>query len=217
MRKVIFLAAIIEAAVREDFKKSAITQLRSEGKFPANLYGKTTENRNISVDYADFIKLMREVGRNGIFNVKVEGDSQHAVMLHDIDTDPLKDMVIHADFFVVDMSSEVDVHVPVHLVGDAVGVRDGGVMQQPLHEVSIRALPGSIPDYIQVDVTNLDVNEAIHISDLKTSKNYEITLEDDEVVATILPPKVEEVVDSGEVQNTEPELVREADAKDRAK
>src|SRR5690625_7098438 len=94
-------------------------------------------------------------------------------MLHDYQMDSIKDELIHADFYVVDMSEEMDVEVPLHLVGEANGSKEGGVLQQPLFELQVRAKPNNIPGEITVYVSELDITETITIADLPASDKYE--------------------------------------------
>jgi large subunit ribosomal protein L25 len=123
------LSTVLQATERRDLKHSTTNKLRKEGSFPAVVYGRKVQSKPISVNSADFIKAIREAGRNGILTLTVN-DEKYSVMLHDIQTDPLKSEVLHADFQVVDMSTEVEVDVNVVLTGDAPGVKEGGVMQQ---------------------------------------------------------------------------------------
>ncbi|MBM7663423.1 large subunit ribosomal protein L25 [Bacillus mesophilus] len=196
--------ALLNVEKRTNLKQSQKRVIRNKGSFPAVIYGKQRESQPIAVDSIEFIKTIREVGRNGI--ITLSGSEENVqVMLHELQTDPLKNEIIHADFYVVDMSAEVDVDVNVHLVGEAQGVKSGGVIQQSLHQVSVTALPGNIPTSIDVDITSLDVNETIQISDILKNGNYTINHEDSEVIASILPPKVEDTVEAGETQDGEVE------------
>ncbi|WP_226683722.1 50S ribosomal protein L25/general stress protein Ctc [Sutcliffiella horikoshii] len=199
--------SVLHANERTEFKGSSKTKIREEGLIPAVVYGNDTENKSITVDSKEFIKTIRETGRNGIISLEI-GSDKRKVMLYDYQINPLKSLeFVHLDFHVVDFKSEIDVDVTVHVTGDAKGVKDGGVLQQVLHEVSIKALPNDVPESIDVDVTELDVNENITIGDLKSGK-YSFNHEDDEVVASILPPRQEEEIDPGEEQEPgEPELV----------
>lgn len=200
--------SVLHANERTEFRGSSKTKIREEGLIPAVVYGNDTENKSITVDSKEFIKTIREIGRNGIISLEI-GSDKRKVMLYDYQVNPLKSLeFVHLDFHVVDFKSEIDVDVTVHVTGDAKGVKDGGVLQQVLHEVSIKVLPNNVPDSIDVDVTELDVNENITIGDLNTSGKYSFNHEDDEVVASILPPRQEEEIDSGEEQEPgEPELV----------
>ncbi|QFT87124.1 General stress protein CTC [Bacillus sp. THAF10] len=199
---------VLHANERTEFKRSSRTKIREEGLIPAVVYGNNTENKSITVDSKDFIKTIREAGRNGIISLEI-GSDKRKVMLYDYQIDPLKsESFVHLDFHVVNFKEEIDVDVSVHVVGDAQGVKDGGVLQQVLHEVSVRTLPNNVPDFIDVDVSELQVNENISIGDLDTSGKYSFNHEEDEVIVSILPPRVEEEIDSGEEQEPgEPERV----------
>lgn len=187
---------------REDFKKSAITRLRGNGKIPAVVYGKNKPTKHIYFDALEFKKTMRKAGRNAILQLKVENDSTESVMLHDVQMNPLNGEVVHADFFIVNMSSEIDVEVVVNLVGDAQGVKDGGTLQQPLYKVTVRSLPGDIPEKIDIDISQYNIGDVITAGDIKVDGKYEIIDDKDTVIASILQPKVEDEVGSGEVQDT---------------
>jgi large subunit ribosomal protein L25 len=194
------LSTVLQATERRDLKHSTTNKLRKEGSFPAVVYGRKVQSKPISVNSADFIKAIREAGRNGILTLTVN-DEKYSVMLHDIQTDPLKSEVLHADFQVVDMSTEVEVDVNVVLTGDAPGVKEGGVMQQAIHQLSVRALPQDIPSSIEVDVSNLQIGDTVTVGDINAGGKYEINHEPTETIASILPPKQEEDIDSGEQQD----------------
>jgi large subunit ribosomal protein L25 len=198
------MGALLKANERTNAQRSALRKLRQEGKIPAVVYGRNTENQSIYIDGIEFIKTIRENGRNGVISLDVNGKQQD-VMLTDYHQDHVKNEILHADFLAVDKSSKVHTSVRVNLVGEAAGVKDGGVLQQPLHEVNITATPGNIPDSIDVDVTNLQVGENLTLADVKTG-NYELNDDESTVIVSILPPKVEEEINSGEEQEPgEPE------------
>ncbi|WP_175637967.1 50S ribosomal protein L25/general stress protein Ctc [Metabacillus schmidteae] len=189
----------LQAMKRTEFTNSAKRKVRESGKIPAIIYGKAKESQPVALDSIELIKTLRDEGKNTVLHLDVDGSS-HAVMLYDMQTDPLKNEIIHADFHIVDMQADVQVEVPVHLTGEAQGVKDGGVLQQSLHEVTITAKPGKIPQSIDVDISNLGVNETIYIKDLSTSPDYQFVQDEEQVVASILPPQQEEEIDSGEEQ-----------------
>jgi large subunit ribosomal protein L25 len=192
---------------RTVFTNSARRKVREQGQVPAVIYGKSTDTKSISLDSLELIKTLRDEGRNAIIKLDLDGKS-HSVMLYEMQTDPLKNEIIHADFHVVNLNEDVVVEVPITLTGDAAGVKDGGVLQQPIYQVSITAKPGDIPQSIEVDISELGVNDTLMIKDVKVSGKYTFNHEEDEVVASILPPKQEEEIDSGEQQEGgEPERV----------
>ncbi|ANB60529.1 50S ribosomal protein L25/general stress protein Ctc [Anoxybacteroides amylolyticum] len=191
--------AVLEAKKRTDGKRSYIRSLRLEGNIPGVLYGKNVEGHAIFVNAADFIKTIRDEGRNALIRLNVDGESFTA-LLRDIQKDPLRSEIVHVDFQAVDMYTEVEIDVNVHLIGDAAGVKDGGVLQQSLHQLSIRALPANIPPSIDVDISHLQVGDTLTVGDIQTGGKYEINHEPTEVIASILPPKQEEEIHSGEQQ-----------------
>jgi len=212
------LSSVLEAKERTEFRNSELTRIRNEGNIPAVVYGSKMESKSVYLNGPDFIKTMREVGRNGVFSLNLNG-SQVNVILNDYQSDPIKNDILHADLLAVDMSKEIEANVRISLVGDAAGVKDGGVMQQPLYEVSITATPGNIPQSIDVDVSNLQVGETITVADIRMNRNFSINHEDDETICSILPPKQEEEIDTGEEQAEgipENEEGRETEATDES-
>jgi len=207
------LAVTVKAKTRQDLRGSVNNKLRREGRVPAIVYGKEKEPLAVSVDSLELLKTLRDEGKNAIISLDVEGDSPRQVMFHEYQIEPLRNELYHADFYIVDMSTEVDVQVPIHVEGNAQGVQDGGILSQPLHELSLRAKPNEIPDEIQVDVSNLEIGDSFLVSDLKEAKNYEITEDESTTIVTILPPQTEEVVEPGETQDgdAEPEVINQKD------
>ncbi|ALC88460.1 50S ribosomal protein L25 [Bacillus sp. FJAT-18017] len=175
-------------------------QLRKQGDIPAVVYGSKVDSTPVYVSSAEFAKTLKEVGRNGVISLDIEGNKQDVIMT-DYQKDTINNEILHADFLAVDKTSKISVDVNVVLTGDAAGVRDGGILQQPLFTVSITSTPENIPQSLEVDVTNLQVNEVLTIADLSSEGKFEFNHEGDEVIASILPPKVEEEINSGEQQD----------------
>jgi large subunit ribosomal protein L25 len=193
------LSNVIQAKERTEFRNSALTRLREEGNIPAVVYGAEMESKAVYFNGAEFFKTIREVGRNGVMSLELNG-KKFNVILSDYQSDPIKREIVHADFLAVDMSTEINASVRLVLTGEATGVKDGGVLQQPLYEVSITSTPANIPSAIEVDVTSLQVGETITIGEIRDRFNFLINHEDFETIASILPPKQEEEIDTGEQQ-----------------
>ena len=193
------MSPVLQATERKEFRKSALKKIRDHGDVPAVIYGSKVESKPVFVSYADLTKTIRSVGRNGVISLDV-GGSKHNVILTEYQEDPLKKEIIHVDFLAVNQSSKINVDVRLVLVGEAAGVKDGGVLQQPLHQISISTTPANIPGQIEVDVTHLQVGETITIADIPTTGTFTIQHDEEEVVASILPPKQEEEINSGEQQ-----------------
>lgn len=170
--------------------KGELNKIRNEGKIPAVVYGYGASNTSVKVDEPEFVKVIREVGRNGVIELGV-GSKAIKVMVSDYQIDPLKNKVTHIDFLAVNMKSELTVDVVVNLTGEAQGVKEGGVVQQPLFQLSVTATPDEIPETIEVDVTELNIGDSIMVGDLKADKAYTINNEDDEAIVSVVPPTVE--------------------------
>ncbi|MED3554155.1 50S ribosomal protein L25/general stress protein Ctc [Cytobacillus praedii] len=193
------MTAVLQAQERKEFRGSALTRIRRDGNIPAVVYGAKLDSKSIYVSEADFTKVIRKVGRNGVISLDL-GGNKHNVVLSDYQADPIKHEVIHVDFLAVDMSKEITANVKINLVGDAPGVKDGGVMQQSMHELTVTATPDNIPQSIDIDVSNLQVNETLTIADIQTNSGYAINEGVEEVIASILPPRQEAEINSGEEQ-----------------
>ncbi|MGP4073778.1 50S ribosomal protein L25/general stress protein Ctc [Piscibacillus sp. B03] len=206
------MAATIQAKDRSDLRRSQTKRLRNEGYVPAVVYGKGKEPLTVAVEGVELIKNVRDEGRNAVFSLEVEGKDKLNVMLYDYQADIIKDELVHADFYQVDMSTEVDVEVNINFEGEPQGVKDGGVKQQTLHTINVRSTPNNIPEEIAIDVSELTIGDSITISDLKSGKGYEILDDPETTVITILPPQSAEVPEVGEEggeTDAEPEVINE--------
>lgn len=201
------MAVTLKAAKREDLTKSATKQIRLNGDVPSVVYGKDKKSKAISVNSIELVKTVRDEGRNAIISLDIENESPVDVMLHEYQMDPLKDELIHADFYIVNLAEDMDVSVSLTLEGEPVGVKDGGVLQQPLYELQVRAKPAEIPEVISVDVSQMSIGDTIAVGDLPKADSYEIIEEEDTTVATVVPPDTADDAEAPEDENVEPELV----------
>lgn len=182
----------LKAKQREDLRSSATKKIRQAGQIPAVVYGKDKDSTSVSVDSMELIRTVREEGVNAIISLDIENGQTVDVMLHDYQMHPIKDEVMHADFYMIDMTEEMDVEVPLRLEGEAEGAREGGILQQPLYELQVRAIPSAIPEEITVDVSKLDIGDTITIADLPVEDEYTFLDEEDTAIAIVLPPEAEE-------------------------
>ena len=202
------MAITLKASKRESLARATTNKLRNEGLIPAVVYGQEEAPVTVSVDNLELLKTVRDEGRNAIIGLKIENGETVDVMLHEYQTHPVKGDVIHADFYIVDMKSEMDVEVPLNLVGEAVGTKEGGILQQPMYELQVRAKPRDIPEEITVNVEHLEIGDSINVEDLPKAEEYEFLDEPDATIANILPPEEEEEeTDEDADASAEPELV----------
>lgn len=185
------MAVTLKATLRNDLRRSVTKQLREAGQLPAIVYGKEKEPKAVSVDQIDLIKTIRDAGRNAIISLDVEGDNSYQVMLHEYQMDPIKQELVHADFYEVDLSEEISVSVPVRVNGEV----SVGIIQQLQFELQVKAKPHQIPDEIVVDVSNLEIGDSITVAELPKSDQYKYETDADTTVVTVLPPETTDDVE----------------------
>ncbi|OLN24297.1 50S ribosomal protein L25/general stress protein Ctc [Domibacillus antri] len=190
------MSKTLEAKKRHAFTRASLTEIRTAGSFPAVIYGKDVESEPVAVEESQFIKVIREVGRNGMITLQVE-DHKHDVILQEYQQDPIKGHIVHADFLAVDQSSEITAQVRVDLEGEAVGSKEGGVIQQPLYELNVTAKVSEFPENIPVNISELAIGDSISVGDIRNKFDFVIEHEDDETIVSVLPPqKMEEDADA---------------------
>lgn len=177
----------IKAKVREGRGKNDARRVRREGLVPITVYGGGAETVAAAAPLKELAAVLRsEAGRNTIFTLDVEGIGPSEVMFHDRQIDPVRGRLVHADFTRLVKGQKIEVTVPLHLVGEPVGVREEeGVLEQIMRELEIRCEPREIPDAIDADVSNLGVHDVLHVSDIPVGDNIEILTDPDAVVATV--------------------------------
>jgi len=180
----------IDAQKREGHGRGAARAYRREGLIPGVVYGRGQTPTSIVVDARQFGAFLRHHGN--LIDLKIEGEtvpSGMAALLKDTQRDPLSRQVMSLDLQWVSMTEAVDVHVSVELVGEAIGVtRDGGSLDQVMHEIAISCLPGDIPDSLPVDISALEMGHSIHVRDLTPPPGVTIVAPADDSVVTISRP-----------------------------
>lgn len=177
--------------------KKENAKLRNSGFIPAVVYGFQTESQSIAINEKEFTKTLREVGRNGVMKLDVDGKSVN-VVLSDYQMNILKGQMIHADFLAINMKEELEVSVAVNVTGNSVGVSEGGMLQQPNREVTITVKPSNIPESIDIDVTEMAIGDTLTVGDVRDKVDYPITNEDDFTLVTVSAPRVEEETEETE-------------------
>jgi large subunit ribosomal protein L25 len=186
------MAIVLKAQKRGAGKHSVVRQLRIEGKIPAVIYGSDVESQPISIEESQFMQVVRQQGINHVVRLAVDG-TEHNVMIKDIQREPLKGRTLHIDFGKVNMNEAIDTIVPLTIEGEAEGVKAGGVLEQQLRELSIRCLPGAIPDSISVSVEKLAVGDSLTVGDLDIPADVTVQHEESDVVLSIVPPRAQPV------------------------
>ncbi|PTN12852.1 50S ribosomal protein L25/general stress protein Ctc [Nitrosomonas aestuarii] len=175
--------------------KGASRRLRGSGKVPGIIYGGDSEPQSIELDHNDmFYKLKMEAFHASILTLKVEG-SKEQVLLRDVQMHPYKQLVLHVDFQRVDQKKKIHMKVPLHFINEEIapGVKTaGGIVSHVLTEVDVSCLPKDLPEFITVDLIDLEAGHTLHLSDLVLPENVEISAlikGDDQAVAAIVIPR----------------------------
>src|SRR5881397_3348197 len=175
----------LEVTRRERSGKEQAKKLRQENKIPAVVYGGHKEPVAITVERKAVVDLIQrsEHGVRSIFLLKMSGtDQQRHAMIKDIQMDPISRRMTHIDFVRVVMDEVVRVTIPVHVVGAAIGVKEGGLLDFQVRDLHVECLPGAIPDTIDADITNLGIHQYIRIADLKLPEGVKVLDDPDRVV-----------------------------------
>lgn len=177
---------VLVARRREHSGKGAARKIRRQGSIPGVLYG-GGENIPLALHPQDLLKIL-SAGENTIFQIDFDGEEalDRKVIVRDLQRDPIKDSLRHADLYRISMDVEITVAVPIVLEGMSRAVSDvGGVINQLLHEMEIQCLPGLIPHELKVDVSHLAVGQVLHVRDLPVPQGIKVLANVDEVVASI--------------------------------
>jgi large subunit ribosomal protein L25 len=216
----------LTAQVREKVGKGAARGLRRDAQVPAVLYshGKSTPIMMVNKDVAKVLNT--EGGAHALINLKLEGGTgagMKLALIKDYQVDPISSKLMHLDLMEVAMNQKVKIQVAVHISGSAIGVKEGGIFQYGQRDLEIECLPTHIPDFIEVNIEHLKVNESLHVRDIKAPEGVKILTDMDATVATIQPPiseaKLEEMLTATPAvaaEGAEPELVKKTKKEEEA-
>lgn len=186
----------ISAKLRERKAKGDNRRLRREGLVPAVVYGGTKQEapRSVAISHHELELVLRGARRsNALFNLALEDDSaQEQTLIREIQRHPVTGRMVHIDFQRIDLEQDVEVEVTIHVVGsDPIGVKSGGILEHVARTVAVRCKPLKMPKFLEADLSNLDLNQSFHVSELTLPEGV-IVLDDPETpIFTILPPKAE--------------------------
>jgi len=198
---------VINAETRKDTGKGVARKLRQEGRIPGIFYFHGKENIPFSLNRKELLAIMAH--ESTIIEVVFDNKTRKKCIIRDVQFDPITAEPIHVDLMGIELTEKLDVSVPVVLVGTPEGVKtSGGVLEQQLREVQIRCLPTDIPEHIEIDVSNLEIGDVLHWSDIQLDK-IEVLEDPNTVIAIVVPPRVmaEKEIALEEEEEAEPEIV----------
>jgi large subunit ribosomal protein L25 len=206
--------ASLSALPRDVSGKGASRKLRASGRVPAVVYGHGEDTRSVTVDAHQFDLLRHHVHvESTIIDLTIEGEPAPVrALVRELQTHPVRNEVLHVDFYQIRAGEKLTVEVPIRLVGSAPGVKEGGLMQHTLVDLEVWCLPDSIPEAVEADVSGLDIGDSIHVSDLRLPEGVESLVDGDRTVCSVVPPTFiaepeEEEADEEIGEPEEPEVI----------
>lgn len=199
---------LLQARKRTDQTKSATKLLRRQGKVPGVVYSKNIKPFSVEVAEGSINPLVF-TAKTHLISLSLEGENPLDCIIKDVQFDPVTDKVIHFDLQEFNVTEKIQIEVPVQLVGSAIGVKEGGIVQHTLHKLDIECLPSDIPEVINVDITSLKLGDSVHVNDLKF-EGVEILTSEDTIIVSVTHPKIEkEPVPAEEEteEQAEPEVI----------
>ena len=201
---------VLSAENRSGTGKGANRKLRVAGRIPGVIYGKGRDSLSVALDPKALETVLHQsgAGLNTLIDLSVAGRTD-TVLVKELQRHPVHGGYLHVDFFRVDLTQKITVSVPIHFIGKARGVEFGGILDHPLRELEVECLPRAIPEYIEVDVSALEVGQAIHVSDLRLPEGVEVKTEATLPVASVVLP-------AAEVETTPTETIVEGETPEGA-
>lgn len=184
-------------AISAQKREKSPGQVRRAGYIPGVIYGHGIKNENVEVEGRQFSRVFSAAGYTTLVNVAV-GTQQHTVLIREVQFHPLKDEVLHVDFYQVRLDEKVKASVPLDFIGESTAVKDAaGVLVKSVSEVELEALPQNLPRDLKVDISVLtDFEKVIHVSDLIVPEGVELLHQPEDVVALVQPPRSEQELES---------------------
>lgn len=210
------MAVTLNVKERATRPRSLRNQLRHEGQIPGIVYGYQIDSTPVSVDDRELMRLLRENGSNTVFTMDLGGKKVNT-LLHDVQRDTFTGAFTHIEFLSVNMNVETEVESDLVLVGDAAGVKAGGVLTQTLYTVTVSATPDKLPENIEIDVTELEIGDSISVADIPANADYTIVTDAEEQIASVQEaqqelPEEDANEEAGEAP--EPEVIGESEDKE---
>lgn len=188
----------LEVDPRTETGKGPARRARAKGLVPAVFYGHTVQPVSLLVDAKAMVQALHtEAGANVLINLNLDGES-HLTVPREIQKHPIKGDLLHVDFVRVARDVKITAHVPLHLEGDAAGVKHGGQLDQYLYELEIEALPTDVPSYIEIDVSEFEMGDSMKSGEIKLPAGVEMVSPDDELVLAVNEPTVMKVESEAE-------------------
>ncbi|MEN6499918.1 MAG: 50S ribosomal protein L25 [Rectinema sp.] len=174
----------LKVSPREKLTKGGLNKARRSGKIPAQLYGKEIAPMSVFLDGQDFIDVAKHITESMIIDLNLDGKKYPALM-KEIQRETLSGKIVHIDFNIIEAGQKLHVKVPLHLVGAAKGVREGGILEHAIHEIEVECEPDALPEKLEVDISGLEANHALHLRDISIPNGVKLLTSPETVIAII--------------------------------
>ncbi|MEX0906906.1 MAG: 50S ribosomal protein L25/general stress protein Ctc [Gemmatimonadota bacterium] len=208
--------ATLKAQPREGTGKSVTRKMRASGRVPAVVYGHGEETRLVSVDAHELDLLFKRVHwENTLIEIDIEGEKAAVrTLVKEVQAHAHRPFVFHVDFQQIHAGELLHVEVPIRLIGNAPGLKNGGVMMQTITDLQIRCTPDNIPEFINVDVSGLEIGDAVHLADVELPQGVEAEIEGDRTICSVTAPTIAVTTaaedEAAAAAREEPEVIRKA-------
>jgi large subunit ribosomal protein L25 len=183
---------VLSAKNRKEYGSAASRRIRRSGRIPAVLYGRTGNAIPLDLDALEFVLGTKNISESTIVKVEVDGKSYDA-FVKAAQRNIIDGNLLHVDFYEVESGKVLRAKVSLHITGNPIGVREGGMLEKPLHEIEVECLPKDLPERIEVDVSVLGVNQSLHVRDIPLGDGVRLVSAPDQVVALVKFAKAEAV------------------------
>ena len=203
--------ANLSAAPRSDVGKGAARKHRAAQRIPAVVYGHHRDPQPLTVDTRELERLLSHIAaETTVIELSLDGQTLRT-LIREVQRDPVRRRILHVDFQELVAGEKVTVDLPIVLVGTPAGVRDGGILDQVMREVSIEVDPANMPDHVEMDASGLGINDSLHVRDLRLPEGVRVLDDDDATVCVVSPPRIEAepvATEAAAEAPAEPEVIR---------
>jgi large subunit ribosomal protein L25 len=206
----------LKAEPRAQIGKGAARKIRAGGKVPAVVYGRDVDPLHVSIDAKELFHLLHtDAGMNVLVDMKVNSDTFLA-MPREVQRDHIRGQFLHVDFLRIKRDEKIGVEVPIHLVGESHGVKEGGVVEHHLWTLHLECFPQDVPTSIEADISALGINESLKVMELEIPDNLTLLTSPEEVIVSVVPPQILRVEEEVAAEAEEEAAAAEAEAAEGA-
>jgi large subunit ribosomal protein L25 len=190
---------VLSAKNRQKAGSSESRRIRRGGRIPAVLYGRSGKSISIDLDAQEFVRGVKGISESTIVKINIDGNT-HDAFVKATQRNIIDGNILHVDFYEVESGVALRAKVSLHLYGNPIGVREGGILENPVHEIEVECLPKDLPERIEVDISGLKVNQSLHVRDIPLAEGIRLLSGADQVVALVKFAKVEAAAPTAEAE-----------------